>query len=347
MNYEDTEIIMYQLEDGTTKIDVRMENETVWLSLDQMSELFQRTKSTISRHIKNVFEEGELHRDSVVAKCATTAADGKTYNVDYYNLDVIISVGYRVKSLRGTQFRIWATERIREYIVKGFAMNDDLLKKAGGGSYWKELLERIRDIRSSEKVFYRQVLDLYATSIDYDPRTQESQEFFKIVQNRIHFAAHGHTAAEIIAERANAELPFMGLKVFSGEQPTKSEVGVAKNYLTEDELAMLNRMVSAFFDLAELRAMQHQPMYMHDWVIELDDFAKRYGKGILSDAGMVSHQEALEKAVDEYEKYRHRTIEELSPVERDYLTSITSIKSTQNKLESKSKRGKKDHEDDN
>ena len=327
-----SEIIIYQTEDGQTKIDVRMESETVWLSLDKVAELFQRDKSTVSRHIRNVFEEGELDYNSVVANFATTAADAKTYVVTHYNLDVIISVGYRVKSLRGTQFRRWANSVLKDYIVKGFAMNDDLLKRAGGGNYWRELLERIRDIRSSEKVFYRQVLDLYATSVDYDPRTNESQRFFKIVQNKIHFAAHGHTAAEIIAKRANAEFPFMGLTVFSGEKPLKSEIGIAKNYLNETELATLNRMVSAFFDLAELRAMQHIPMYMKDWLVELDDFAKRYGKGILPDSGNISHKFALEKAEREYEKYRKKTINELSKAEQDF---IENIKQTQKKLERK------------
>ncbi len=240
-------------------------------------------------------QNGELEPESVVNEYLTTDSDGKSYRTKHYNFDVIISVGYRVKSLRGTQFRRWALTVLREYLVKGFSMNDDLLKQAGGGSYWRELLERIRDIRSSEKVFYRQVLDLYATSVDYDPRTQESQEFFKIVQNKIHFAAHGHTAAEIIASRANAELPFMGLTVFSGEHPVNTEVSIAKNYLSEGELAVLNRMVSAFFDLAELRAMQHQPMYMKDWLGELDDFAKRYGKGLLPGPGTVSHRTALAK----------------------------------------------------
>jgi len=329
------EIILYQTEDGQTKIDVRMENETVWLPLDKMAELFQRDKSTVSRHIKNVFEEGELDRNSTVANFATVQTEGWRQVerlIEYYNLDVIISVGYRVKSLRGTQFRRWATGVLKEYTIKGFAMNDDLLKHAGGGSYWRELLERIRDIRSSEKVFYRQVLDLYATSVDYDPQTAESQLFFKIVQNKIHFAAHGHTAAEIIASRANAELPFMGLTVFDDEKLTKNEIGIAKNYLNETELATLNRMVSAFFDLAELRAMQHVPMYMKDWIAELDDFAKRYGKGILADGGIVSHKAALQKAEHEYEKYRKKTINELSKVEHDFLKNI---KSTQKKLENK------------
>jgi hypothetical protein len=332
MPSEKNEIIIYQTQDGQTKIDVLMENENVWLTLDKMAELFQRDKSTISRHIKNIFEEGELEQNSVVANFATTATDGKTYQVDYYNLDVIISTGYRVKSLRGVQFRKWATQTLKEYMVKGFTMNDDLLKQAGGGNYWKELLERIRDIRSSEKVFYRQVLDLYATSVDYNPKTPESLEFFKIVQIKIHYAAHGHTAPEVIAKRADADAPFMGLTVFEGEQPRKDEIAIAKNYLTEDELKTLNRMVSAFFDLAELRAMQHQPMYMKDWVVELDKFAQNYGKGILQNAGTVSHKTALEKAEKEYEKYRQRTVNELSAAERDYLANL---KQAQKQIEKK------------
>jgi len=333
MTFDNSEIIIYQTDDGQTKIDVRMEEETVWLSQAQMAELFQTTKQNVSLHINNAFAEGELEPSATVKEYLTVQNEGGrgvSRNIKYYNLDAIISVGYRVKSLRGTQFRRWALAVLKEYLKKGFAMNDDLLKKAGGGSYWHELLERIRDIRSSEKVFYRQVLDLYATSVDYDPRTPESLEFFKIVQNKIHFTAHGHTAAEIVSQRANAELPFMGLTAFSSERPTKDEVGIAKNYLTEEELATLNRMVSAFFDLAELRAMQHQPMYMRDWIVELDDFSKRYGKGMLSSAGTVSHQEALAKAEAEYRKYRQKTAGDLSPVERDFLTSI---KETQKRLE--------------
>jgi len=335
MKSDNSEVIIYQTEDGHTKIDVRIEDETVWLTQAQMVELFQTTKQNISLHVNNAYKEGEIEASATVKEYLTVQDEGErkvSRSIKHYNLDVIISVGYRVKSLRGTQFRRWALEVLREYLVKGFSMNDDLLKKAGGGNYWRELLERIRDIRSSEKVFYRQVLDLYATSVDYDPRAPESLEFFKIVQNKIHFAAHGHTAAEVIAKRTNAELPFMGLTVFSGERPTKSEVGIAKNYLTEEELATLNRMVSAFFDLAELQAMQHRPMYMRDWIVELDDFAKRYGKGILPNAGTVSHQTALEKVSVEYEKYRQRTIDELSPAERDFLASI---KGTQKELEGK------------
>lgn len=333
MKSDNSEIVIYQTEDGQTKIDVYIADDTVWLSQAQMVELFQTTKQNVSLHIKNIFSEGELDSPSVVKDSLTTASDGKNYKTKYYNLDVIISVGYRVKSLRGTQFRRWALAVLKEYLVKGFSMNDDLLKRAGGGNYWRELLERIRDIRSSEKVFYRQVLDLYATSVDYDPKSSESIEFFKIVQNKIHFAAHGHTASEIIAHRANADLPFMGLTTFSGQCLTKNDIGIAKNYLSEEELLTLNRMVSAFFDLAELRAMQHRPMYMKDWIVELDDFSQRYGKGILSNAGTISHQKALRKAEVEYEKYRRRKAVELSPVEQDFLESI---KQTQKKLQSKS-----------
>ena len=298
------EIIIYQTDDGTTKIDVRMEDETVWLTQAQMSELFQTTKQNISLHIGNAFKEGEIEENSVVKEYLTTAADGKNYKTKFYNLDVVISVGYRVKSVRGTQFRRWALAVLKEYLIKGFTMNDDLLKQAGGGNYWKELLERIRDIRSSEKVLYRQVLDLYATSVDYNPRAEESVEFFKVVQNKLHYAAHGNTAAEIIFGRANSQLPFMGLTTFKGNRPIKSETKIAKNYLSEDELARLNRMVSAFFDLAELRAMRREPMYMKDWVSEVDDFAERYGEGVLLGSGNISNKQAIEKAESEYEKYR-------------------------------------------
>lgn len=329
MSFKDTELIMYRSEDGTIKIDVRMEGETVWLSQAQMVELFQSSKTNISEHIKNIFSEGELIEDSVVRNFRTTAADGKNYNVKYYNLDVIISVGYRVKFLRGTQFRIWATERLREYLIKGFTMNDELLKKAGGGNYWHELLERIRDIRSSEKVFYRQLLDLFATSVDYDLKSEVCQQFFQIVQNKLHYAVNKQTAAEIIYSRANAELPFMGMKTFSGEQPGKEEAVIAKNYLDEKELLVLNRMVSAFFDLAELHAINHDPIYMRDWLPQVDNFAERYGKGVLQSAGTVSRQAAIEKATDEYKKYRKRINALPTPVERDYLEAI---KQAQKKL---------------
>lgn len=316
------EIIIYQTDDGLTKINVNMQEETVWLSLDQMAELFQRDKSTISRHIKKIFEEGELQRNSVVANFATTAADGKVYNVDYYNLDVIISVGYRVKSQRGVQFRIWATNVLKEYMIKGFAMDDERLKGNAGGNYWKELLDRIRDIRSSEKVLYRQVLDLYATSVDYDPRSDESVKFFKIVQNKLHYAAHGHNAAEVIYERADAEKPFMGLTSFSGELPALKDIGIAKNYLQENELKILNNLVSGYFDLAEINAIEHKPMYMHDYVKQLDMVLSSGNRKLLEGAGTVSHKKALEKAKAEYRKYQEIT---LSPVEQAYLESVKEV----------------------
>ncbi|WP_094551381.1 virulence RhuM family protein [Petroclostridium xylanilyticum] len=323
MSFENnSEILIYQTEDGKTKIEVKMENETVWLSLNQMAELFQRDKSVISRHIKNVFSEGELKEKEVVAYFATTAADGKTYNVEYFNLDVIISVGYRVKSHRGTQFRIWATQRLKEYIIKGFTMNDDLLKKAGGGNYFEELLERIRDIRSSEKVFYRKILDIYATSIDYSPDAAISQQFFQTVQNKMHWAAHGHTAAEIVYLRADSTKPFMGMTNFTGSKPTRSESQIAKNYLTEDELAVLNRIVNAYIEFAELQAIRRKPMYMADWIEKLDDFLKMSDSEILTHAGKISHQQATQKAIEEYEKYRERTKNELSEVEKHFLESI-------------------------
>ncbi|MDR2944057.1 MAG: virulence RhuM family protein [Methanosarcinales archaeon] len=330
----ESEIIIYQTEDGKTMIDVQMERETVWLSLDQMAELFQRSKSTISRHIKNIFRDEELHTDSVVAKFATTAADNKIYNIDYYNLDVILAVGYRVKSQKGIQFRQWATSILHEYLQKGFAMNDPKLKELGGGNYWYELLERIRDIRSSEKALYRQVLDLYATSIDYNPKQQETFEFFKVVQNKMHFAASKHTAAELIYERADSKQPFMGLTSFKGSRPGKTDVDKAKNYMTKDELFTLNRIVSAFFDIAELKARRHEHMYMRDWLSELDTFTKNYGEGALIGSGSISHDAALDKANSEYQKYKQKTIDELSPVEQDYFETI---KNTQKKLESQKK----------
>lgn len=316
------ELIIYQTQDGLSKISVNLQDETVWLSLDQMAELFQRDKSTISRHIKNIFTEGELERDSVVANFATTASDGKTYQVEYYNLDVIISVGYRVKSLRGTQFRIWANKVLKEYLIKGFAMDDERLKGNAGGNYWKELLDRIRDIRSSEKVLYRQVLDLYATSVDYNPKSEESVRFFKIVQNKLHYAAHGHTAAEVIYQRADAEKPFMGLTSFSGELPAIKDIGIAKNYLTEDELKILNNLVSGYFDLAEINAIEHKPMYMSDYVEQLDSILASGKRKLLQGAGSVSHEQAIEKAKEEYRKYQEIS---LSPVEEEYLKSIKGV----------------------
>ena len=323
---------MYQTEDGLTKIEVTIENETVWLNQLQMAELFQRDKSTISRHIKNIFEERELDKDSVVAKIATTASDGKIYDVEYYSLDVIISVGYRVKSLRGTQFRIWANRVLKEYLIKGFAMNDELLKSSGGGDYFKELLERIRDIRSSERVFYRQILDIYATSIDYDKNAETSILFFKTVQNKMHFAVSGHTAPEIVYLRADSTKPFMGMTNFKGKRPQKSEIATAKNYLSEQELKELNAITSAYLDFAELQALRRKTMTMQDWIAKLDDFLHMSDSEILQNAGTISHEMALEKAQIEYKKYRNQSKDELSQVEVDFLDSV---KKTQKLIESK------------
>lgn len=321
-NENQGEIVIYQTDDGDTKIDVRFVDETVWLTQTQLCELYQTSKSNISEHIKHIFEEGELDEISVVRKFRTTASDGKSYNVAYYNLDMIISLGYRVKSIVATNFRRWATERLKEYMIKGFTMDDERLKNLGGGNYWKELLDRIRDIRSSEKVMYRQVLDLYATSVDYNPKSSESIAFFKMVQNKLHYAAHGHTAAEVIYERADADKPFMGLTAFSGDFLTAKDIGVAKNYLTEDELKVLNNIVSGYFDFAEIQAIRHNPMYMSDYVDHLDNLLKATGEDLLTDAGKVSHAQALEKAKSEYQKYQ---VQNLSPVEEAYLQNIKQI----------------------
>ncbi len=316
------QFLLYQTPDGDSQIEVKLQNDTVWLSLDQMAELFQRNKSTISRHIKNVLEDGELEEKSVVAFFATTASDSKTYSVAYYNLDMIISVGYRVHSYRGVQFRIWATKVLKEYIVKGFAMNDDLLKRAGGGNYFDELLARIRDIRSSEKVFYRKVLEIYALSIDYDPRVEMTQKFFKTVQNKMHYSVHGHTAAEIIYERADAQKDFMGLTTWAGAMPTKPEAEIAKNYLTHEEVKSLNRIVSLYLDFAEMQAEEHRPMYMKDWINILDDFLRISRKDILTHAGKVSAKLAKEKADNEYDKFKERTQNNLSAVEIHFLENF-------------------------
>ena len=313
------EILIYQTEDGLTNINVKIQNETVWLTQQQLVELYQSSKSNVSEHIKHIFEEGELDEESVVRKFRTTAADGKNYNTTYYNLDMIISLGYRIKSSIATQFRRWATERIKEYMIKGFTMDDERLKGNGGGNYWKELLDRIRDIRSSEKVLYRQVLDLYATSVDYDPRSEHSIIFFKIVQNKLHYAAHGHTAAEVIYERADAEKPFMGLTTFKGELPALKDIGVAKNYLNENELKILNNLVSGYFDLAEINAIEHRPMYMSDYVEQLDSVLTSGNRKLLIGTGKVSHDEAIKKAKEEYKKYKSIT---LSPVEQAYMETI-------------------------
>lgn len=316
------EILIYQTEDGLTSIEVKLQGETVWLTQQQLVELYQTSKSNVSEHIKHIFEEGELDKESVVRNFRTTASDGKSYNVLYYNLDMIISLGYRIKSIVATRFRRWATERLKEYMIKGFTMDDERLKGNGGGNYWKELLERIRDIRSSEKVLYRQVLDLYATSVDYNPHSEESLQFFKIVQNKLHFAAHGHTAAEVIYERADAEKPFMGLTSFSGEFPALKDIGVAKNYLKENELKVLNNLVSGYFDLAEINAIEHRPMYMNDYVEQLDSILSSGNRKILTGSGTVSHSQAIKKAKEEYRKYQ---ITEITPVEKAYMETIQDV----------------------
>jgi hypothetical protein len=323
-----TEFLIYQTEDGQIKIQTRLENETVWLSQAQMAELFVKGRSTITEHINNLFKEGELDKELVCRNFRHTtqhgAIEGKTQekNVKYYNLDVIISVGYRVKNIQGTKFRQWATARLREYIVKGFTMNDDLLKEAGGGNYFDELLARIRDIRSSEKVFWRKVLDIYSTSVDYDPKAEISTTFFKTIQNKMHWAAHGNTAAEIVYERANANQPFLGLTNFKGENPTKKETEIAKNYLKQDELDILNRMVTAYLEVAELQALNRKAMYMNDWSGRLDDFLTMTGNNILENAGKVSHQKALGKAHTEYDKHKEQIKNELSNVEKDFIKQI-------------------------
>ena len=319
------QFLLYQTPDGVSKIEVKLQDDTVWLSLDQMAELFQRNKSTISRHIKNVLKEGELLADSTIANFATVQNEGKRHverQITYYNLDMIISVGYRVHSYRGVQFRIWATKVLKDYIVKGFALNDDLLKRAGGGNYFDELLARIRDIRSSEKVFYRKVLEIYALSIDYDPRVEMTQKFFKTVQNKMHYSVHGHTAAEIIYERADAQKDFMGLTTWSGAMPTKPEAEIAKNYLTQDEIKSLNRIVSLYLDFAEMQAEEHRPMYMKDWINILDDFLRISRKDILTHAGKISAKLAKEKADTEYDKFKERTKNDLSPVEIHFLENF-------------------------
>ena len=329
---DNNQIIMYQTEDGLTKIDVTLEDETVWLNQAQMAELFQTTKQNISYHINNCFKEGELNETSVVKDFLTTAADGKPYNTHYYNLDVIISVGYRVKSLRGTQFRIWANSVLKEYLIKGFAMNDDLLKSSGGGDYFKELLDRIRDIRSSERVFYRQILDIYATSIDYDKKAETSILFFKTVQNKMHYTVTGHTAPELVYLRADCTKPFMGLTSFKGNKPQKTDIANAKNYLSESELKELNAITSAYLDFAELQALRRKTMTMREWVNKLDDFLQMSDSEVLQNAGTISHEMALAKAGEEYSKYKKQNIDELSQVEKDF---IELAKKVQKMLESK------------
>ena len=321
------EIIIFQSDEGV-KLDVRLENQTVWLNIEQIAQLFNKGRSTINEHILNIFKEGELDEKVVCRKFRHTtqhgALEGKTQSkeVKYYNLDVIISVGYRVKSIQGTRFRQWATERLHEYIVKGFTMDDERLKGLGGGTYWKELLDRIRDIRSSEKVMYRQVLDIYATSVDYDPRTDASRLFFRIVQNKLHYAAHGHTAAEVIYERADADQPFMGLTTFEGELPAIKDIKIAKNYLKENEIRILNNLVSGYFDFAEIMAIEHRPVYMMDYVKQLDTILQSTGRPMLKGSGSISHQKAMDKALEEYRKYQ---VKALAPVEKAYLESINAL----------------------
>ncbi|MFR5958269.1 MAG: virulence RhuM family protein [Odoribacter splanchnicus] len=319
---EQNKVIIYTAGDGQTKIDVKLEDETLWLTQAQMCELYQTSKSNISEHIKHIIEEGELQEDSVVRKFRTTAADGKSYLTTFYNLDMIIALGYRVRSIIATRFRQWATLRLKEYMVKGFTLDDERLKKLGGGGYWKELLERIRDIRATEKVMYRQVLEIYATSIDYDPRASVSQEFFKKVQNKIHYAIHGHTAAELIVERADAEKDFMGLLTFKGNHPTLMEAKTAKNYLDDKELRAMGQLVSGYLDFAERQAEREQPMTMNDWAAYLDRILTMSGEKLLQGSGSVSHEDAMEHATNEYRKYKQRTI---SDVEHDYLLSIKGI----------------------
>ena len=331
------DIIIYQTEDGLTKINVKLDNDTVWLNQQQMSELFQSSRTNIVEHIKHIYEEGELTVESTCRNFRQVRQEGSrevSREIPFYNLDMIISLGYRIKSAIATRFRIWATQRLKEYMIKGFTMDDERLKGNGGGNYWKELLDRIRDIRSSEKVLYRQVLDLYATSVDYDPKSDESILFFKMVQNKLHYAAHGHTAAEVIYERADADKPFMGLTTFSGEMPALKDIGVAKNYLDETELKILNNLVSGYFDIAEINALEHKPMYMSDYIRQLDSVLTSGNRPLLEGPGSVSHAQALEKATTEYRKYQSNT---LSPVEEAYLETVKATA----KLVKKNAKGKK------
>jgi hypothetical protein len=319
---KNTPLIIYQTEDGKVKIETHFENETVWLNIDQIAELFQKSRSTINEHILNIYKEQELEKEPTMRKIGNS--DFSTKPTNFYNLDVIISVGYRVKSHRGVHFRKWATALIKEYLIKGFAMNDDLLKEAGGGNYFDELLARIRDIRSSEKVFWRKVLDVYATSIDYDPKTEQSLMVFKTIQNKMHWASHGETAAETIYRRVNSKKEHIGLTSFKGEIPTKKEVEIAKNYLAEDELNILNRMVTAFLEIAEIQALDRTPMYMADWIKQLDSFLKMTNKDILQHSGAVSHQKAIEKAHSEYKTYKEKIKNRITQVEKDFIKQIES-----------------------
>jgi len=327
----ESDIILYQTDDGKAKIEVRLVNESAWLTQKMMADLFQSTSQNITIHLKNIYEEGELQEEATCKEFLQVQIEGNRKverKQKFYNLDAVISVGYRIKSQIATKFRIWATERLKEYIIKGFTMDDERLKQMGGGGYWHELLNRIRDIRSSEKVMYRQVLDLYATSVDYNPNTPESIEFFKIVQNKLHYAAHGHTAAEVIYERADSEKPFMGLTVFQGEQPTSRDIVIAKNYLNDNELKILNNLVSGYFDFAEIQAMKHKPMYMSNYVEQLDNILAATGEKLLNHAGSISHQQAIDKAKDEFKKYQVKT---LTQVEKDYFDTIKVLEKKVNK----------------
>ncbi len=336
----ESSFLFYTTEDGKTRIQVKMQDETVWLTQDQMAELFDKAKSSINEHIKNIYAEKELSETLTMRKFGISEFSTKPTN--FYNLDMIISVGYRVNSLRGTQFRIWATQRLREYIVKGFTMDDERLKQAGGGNYFDELLARIRDIRSSEKVFWRKVLDIYATSIDYTPDAEISKEFFRVIQNKMHWAAHGHTAAEIIEKRADSGLPNMGLTSWTGAKPRKDDVTVAKNYLSEKELTLLNRIVTAYLEFAEIQALEHMPMYMKDWIAKLDDFLKLSGRQLLTHAGKISHGNAAAKAIGEYEKFRQAHLDEPSPVERHFIEAIKEVKAIDQEVKKRRKKGVKE-----
>ena len=335
-----TQFLLYTTEDGKVRVETRLEADTVWLTQTEMAELFQSTQQNISLHIQNIFDEGELSAEATHKKHLSVRREGNRdvkRNLDYYNLDMIISVGYRVNSLRGTQFRIWATQRLREYIVKGFTLDDERLKQAGGGNYFDELLARIRDIRSSEKVFWRKVLDIYATSIDYSPNSDISKEFFRIIQNKMHWAAHGHTAAEIIEKRADSTLPNMGLTSWQGGKPRKDDVAIAKNYLNEKELEILNRIVSAYLEFAELQALEHKPMYMKDWIAKLDDFLKLSGRELLSNAGKISHDEAVTKALAEFHKFKQTHLNDASPVERHFIEAVNEVKGIEKEVKKQRK----------
>ncbi|MDO8723998.1 MAG: virulence RhuM family protein [Syntrophales bacterium] len=334
--------LLYTTEDGKVKIEVRLENETVWLTQKRMAELFQVTVPTVNEHIKTIYKDGELMPGATIRKFRIVQPEGErevSREVDFYNLDMIISVGYRVNSLRGTQFRIWATQRLREYIVKGFTMDDERLKQAGGGNYFDELLARIRDIRSSEKVFWRKVLDIYATSIDYSLNAEISKEFFRVMQNKMHWAAHGHTAAEVIDKRADSTLPNMGLTSWQGDKPRKDDVVIAKNYLNEKELNLLNRIVTAYLEFAELQALEHKPMYMKDWIAKLDDFLKLSGRQLLTHAGKISHDNAVAKAIAEYDKFRQAHLDDQSPVERHFIEAVKEVKLIEKAVKKSKKKG--------